>query len=256
MRVSFLTVTVAAEVYDLIPAPVALALAMLVGACGTVLAVRWSAVPIGAIGIVGALLSPVLAGAPQTGTTLALLFVANAAAVAVLLWQRWDWLGFATFVVAGPQWVGWLFDSASTAGSLLALLAFGALGVGTAIGFELRVPMARLRPSSALLLALNALVLALAGWFALDDRASAALAETWLCFLAVAHLGVGVASYRLERISRDVGLLVLVIGVLLADIAFSLTVGGVARRSVTPRPACCSHGCCAVSGGRAARERS
>ena len=225
----FLTVTVAAEVYDLIPAAVALALAMLIGACGTVLAVRWSAVPIGAIGIVGALLSPVLAGAPQTGTTLALLFVANAAAVAVLLWQRWDWLGFATFVVAGPQWVDWLGTSASTAGSLLALVGFGALGVGTAIGFELRVPMARLRASSALLLALNALVLALAGWFALDGQSHRDLAEMWLCFLAVAHLGVGVASYRLERISRDVGLLVLVIGVLLADIAFSLTVGGVAQ---------------------------
>jgi uncharacterized membrane protein len=225
----FLTVTVAAEVYDLIPAPSGLALAMLVGACGTVLAVRWSAVPIGAIGIVGALMSPILAGAPQTGTTLALLFVANAAAVAVLLWQRWDWLGFTTFVVAGPQWVSWLFDSATTAGTLLALGAFGALGVGTAIGFELRVPMARLRPSSALLLALNAFVLALAGWFALDMQGERGLAEMWLWVLAVAHLGVGVASYRLERVSRDVGLLMLVTGVLLADIAFSLTVGGVAQ---------------------------
>src|SRR5688500_13224394 len=62
----FLTVTVAAEVYDLIPSSMALALAMLVGATGTAFAVRWSAAPIGAIGIIGALLSPVLAGAPQT----------------------------------------------------------------------------------------------------------------------------------------------------------------------------------------------
>jgi uncharacterized membrane protein len=224
----FLTVTVAAEVYDLIPAAVALWLALLVGACGTVLAVRWSAVPIGAIGIVGALLSPVLAGAPQTGTTLALLFVANAAAVAVLLWQRWDWLGFATFVVAAPQWIGWLFDSPSPPAMLLTLLAFGALGVGTAIGFELRVPLARLRGSSAFLLALNAITLALAGWFALQEQSGRDLAELWLCFLAVAHLAVGVASYRLDRISRDVGLLVLVTGVLLADIAFSLIVSGVA----------------------------
>ena len=224
----FLTVTVAAEVYGLIPAPVALALAMLVGTCGTVLAVRWNAVPIGAIAIIGALLAPILAGAPDTGTTLALLFVANAAAVAVLLWQRWDWLGFAAFVVAGPQWITWLFDSTSTAGSLLVLAAFGVLGVGTAIGFELRLPMARLRPSSALLLALNALILALAGWFALAEQDGRGLAEAWLWSLAVAHLGVGVASYRLARISKDVGLLVLVVGVLLADIAFSLTVSGVA----------------------------
>jgi uncharacterized membrane protein len=222
----FLTVTVAAEVYDLIPASAALALAMLVGACGTVLAVRWSAAPIGAVGIVGALLGPVLAGAPETGTTLALLFVANAAAVSVLLWQRWDWLGLACFVVAGPQWVNWLFESGSAGGSLLALLAFGVLGVGAAIGFELRVPTARLRPSSAYLLTLNALTLATAGWFALVGDGDRTLAELWLCFLAVAHLGVGVGGARLKQVSQDVALLVLVIGVVLADIAFSLLLSG------------------------------
>jgi uncharacterized membrane protein len=223
---SFLTVTVAAEVYDLMPASVALALAMLIGATGTAFAVRWSAAPIGAIGIVGALLSPVLAGAPQTGTTLGLLFVAYAAAAGVLLWQRWDWLGFACFVVAGPQWVGWLLESGSVTGCLLALLAFGTLGVGAAIGFELRVPAARLKPSSGFLLAINALTLAGAGWLAFTGQGDRALAETWLCFLAFAHLGVGAVSSRLQRISRDVSLLVFVIGVVLADIAFSLIVSG------------------------------
>jgi uncharacterized membrane protein len=222
----FLTVTVATEVYDLIPASAGLALAMLVGACGTVLAVRWSAAPIGAVGIIGALLGPVLAGAPETGTTLALLFVANAAAVSILLWQRWDWLGLACFLVAGPQWVNWLFESGSAAGSLLALVAFGLLGVGAAIGFELRVPTARLRPSSAFLLTLNALTLATAGWFALVGDGDRTLAELWLCFLAVAHLGVGLGGARLKRVSQDVALLVLVIGVVLADIAFSLLVSG------------------------------
>ena len=224
----FLTVTVAAEVYDLIPASPALALAMVVGATGTVLAIRWRAAPIGAVGIVGALLSPILAGAPQTGTTLALLFIANAAAVAVLLWQRWDWLGFASFVVVAPQWVSWLFDSASATGALLALLAFGVLGVGAAIGFELRVPAAHLRASSAFLLALNALTLAGAGWFGLVDQGDRALAELWLCFLAVAHLGVGVAGARLKRISEEIALLAFVLGVVLADIAFSLIVNGAA----------------------------
>jgi uncharacterized membrane protein len=222
----FLTVTVAAEVYDLIPASAALALALLVGACGTILAVRWSAAPIGAVGIIGALLAPVLAGAPDSGTTLALLFVANAAAVSVLLWQRWDWLGLACFVVAGPQWVSWLFDSGSAAGSVLALFAFGALGVGAAIGFELRVPAARLRPSSAFLLTLNALTLATAGWFALVGDGDRTLAELWLCFLAVAHLGVGIGGTRLKQVSQDVGFLVLVLGVVLADVAFSLLVSG------------------------------
>ena len=76
----------------------------------------------------------------------------------------------------------------------MALLAFGALGVGAAIGFELRVPAARLRPSSAFLLTLNAITLAGAGWLALTGQGDRALAEAWLCFLAVAHLGVGIAG--------------------------------------------------------------
>jgi hypothetical protein len=183
-------------------------------------------VPIGAIGIIGALLSPVLAGAPQTGTTLALLFVANAAAVGVLLWQRWDWLAFACALVAGPQWVYWVVEFGSVPGTLLTLSAFGALGVGAAIGFELRVPTARLRASSAYLLALNAVALALVGWFALVEHGEQELAELWLCFLAMAHLGVGVTGTRLERISQHISLLAFVIGVVLADIAFSLIVSG------------------------------
>jgi hypothetical protein len=224
----FLTVTVAAVVYELIPAPVALALALLIGAAGTALSVRWTAAPIGAVGILGALLSPVLAGAPATGTTLALLFVASAAAVGVLVWQRWDWLACASYLVAGPQWVGWVLESGSASGTLLALTAFGVLGIGTAIGFELRVPAARLRASSAVLLTLNALALAGAGWAGLAIEGERALAELWLCFLAAAHVGVGLWGTRSARMSQEVSLLFLVIGIVLADIAFGAIVSGVA----------------------------
>jgi uncharacterized membrane protein len=228
LALGFLTVMVAAVVYELIPSSAALLLALFVGAAGTFLAVRWSAVPIAVVGMIGALSSPLLAGAPQTGTTLALLFVANATAVAVLLWQRWDWLGLACFLVAGPQWVYWLFDRGSAAGSLLVLLAFGVLGVGAAIGFELRVPDTRLRSSSAFELALNAIVLAVAGWFALTADGDRVLAELWLCLLAITHLGVGLAGTRLKRLSEEVSVLMLVVGVVLADIAYSLIVSGAA----------------------------
>ena len=223
----FLAVTVAAVVYELIPAPVALALALLVGATGTALAVRWTAAPIGAVGILGALLSPVLAGAPATGTTLALLFVANAAAVGVLVWQRWDWLACASYLVAGPQWIAWVVDSASASGALLALTAFGVLGIGAAVGFELRVPAARLRPSSAVLLALNALALAGAGWAGLAGYGEHTLAELWLCVGAAAHLAVGLWGTRSERMSQEISLLFGVIGVVVADIAFAAIVSGV-----------------------------
>jgi uncharacterized membrane protein len=223
----FTTVAVGGPVYDVVPVPAALALALATGALATAYAVRWRSRGIGALGIVGALLAPVLAGAPATGTTLALLWVAAASGAAVLVWQRWNWLALAVFAVAMAQWAHWLSDSdPSTAGILLALCAFGAVNVAAAIGFELRVPAAKLRPASAMLLTVNAVTLALAGWFALDAAGVTGAGRAWLGALAAAHIAVGLAT-RSTRINRDVRLLALVLGVVLADVTAGLVLQGV-----------------------------
>jgi uncharacterized membrane protein len=222
----FTTVAVGGPVYAVLPVPVALALALATGALATTCAVRWQARGIGALGIVGALLAPVLTAAPSTGTTLALLWVAAASGAAVLIWQRWNWLALAVYAIALAQWAWWLAESQrSPAAILLVLCAFGALNVVAAIGFELRVPAARLRAASALLLTANATTLALAGWFALAGAGSTTLGRLWLGGLAAAHLAVGLATRSL-RMSRDVRLLALVLGVVLADIAAGLVLHG------------------------------
>lgn len=110
------TLAVAAQVYDLLPMPVAVGGALLVGALGTALAVRWDSRGIAALGLLGALLAPVLADAPVSGGTVALLFVAMASAVAVVVWRRWGWLSLLAFLVATPQWVAWLFSDPPLAG--------------------------------------------------------------------------------------------------------------------------------------------
>ena len=138
-----MSVVVASRFYAVIPVAVGLALALAVGALGAVFAVRWNARVIGAIGIIGALLAPVLVGAPNDGATLAVLFAAALAAVGVLLWRRWTWLAFAVLLVCAPQWLVWLAHGPSLAGALAAPLAFGALGGAAAIGFELRSQVAR-----------------------------------------------------------------------------------------------------------------
>ena len=222
----FMTVTVAAEVYDLVAALPAFCLAAVIGAVAMVLAVRWRAQPIAALGIVGSLLAPVVVGAPSTGTTVALLFTVVAAAATVLIWQRWDWLGVATFCLATPQWVAWLFDTDSVAGIVLALCAFGGAGILAAVGFELRLPAARLRASSSMLFALNAVVLAAAGYLALDDAGHTSLGQVWLAGLAATYVAIGLAGSRSKRVSHDLQLLVLTLGVLLADIAFAAIVSG------------------------------
>ncbi|HTN24203.1 MAG TPA: DUF2339 domain-containing protein [Solirubrobacteraceae bacterium] len=218
----FVTVAVGGPVYGVLPVAVAYGLALAAGALAAALAVRWEARGIGALGIVGALLAPVLAGAPSEGATLALLWLAGLSGVAVLIWQRWNWLAFAVFAVTLAQWLAWLADGPPPAAVLLVLTAFGALNAAAAVGFELRVPTTALRASSALLLTLNAIVLAFAGWGALEGSA---LAELWLALLAGAHLAVGLAT-RSTRIARDVRLLAFALGVLLADVAAGLVLHG------------------------------
>lgn len=222
----FCTVAVGGPVYGVLPAAAALALAFATGALATAFAVRWQSRGIGALGIVGALIAPVLAGAPSTTMTLTLLWLAAASGAAVLVSQRWNWLAVAVFTVPAGQWLWWLaFAEPDSAAILLVLCAFGALNVAAAVGFELRVPAARLRASSALLLTTNAMTLALAGWFALDGAGSTTLGRLWICALAATHLSVGMMT-RSTRVNRDVRLLALVLGVVLADVAAGLLLEG------------------------------
>jgi hypothetical protein len=156
----------------------------------------------------------------------AILFVALASAAAVLLWRRWDWLALAAFGVSAPQWVAYLLWGAGAAEALPTLVAFGALGVAVAAGHDLRLRSESLRSSSVFLLALNALTVATAGWFAFETMGEPAMAKGWLAGLALVHGAFGLAAPRLAGVSQDLGRLSLLLGVLLADVAFGLIADG------------------------------
>jgi uncharacterized membrane protein len=223
----FATCSVAGAVYDLVPSPLALAGALATGAAATVLALRWKAHGIAALGIVGALLAPALVGAMPSGAGVAMLAVATASATAVVVWQRWTWLAFAAFAIATPQWLAYvLFDDRAPLAIVATLATFGALAAAAAVGFELRQAATRLRISSAALLALNALVLASAGWYALSETVTHTAGHAWLVALALAHLAVGFGSGRLKRVSHELSLAALSLGIVLADIAFASIVDG------------------------------
>ena len=225
----FVTLTVGAEVYGVLPGPVALALALAVGGVATSLAVRWEAQGIAALGILGALVAPALAGAPSEPGTMAILLIAAASAVGVLLRQRWDWLSFGVFLVTVPQWVAYLAQGQPSHAVIAVLTGFGILGAAAAIGYELRAGAETIRPSSAFLLALNAIALAAAGWIALSTGGEETLADIWLAALAAVHLGIGLWTTRSKLTSHAFGLLALVIGAVLADVAFAAFVDGPAR---------------------------
>lgn len=74
---------VASEGYGLISPLVEVGGSIVVGAVATALAIRWAGEAIGALGLIGGLLSPMLVGAPSAGATVGVLYVATAAAIAV-----------------------------------------------------------------------------------------------------------------------------------------------------------------------------
>jgi hypothetical protein len=88
------------------------------------------------------------------------------------------------------------------------------------------LPQSASSRSATFLLALNALALATAGWFWLVDQDLRTIGEIWLAGLAAVHVVVGLAERRLERVSHEMGLVSLVLGVSLGDVAYGLIVSG------------------------------
>jgi len=223
----YVTLTAATQLYDLVDPALGLLLAGLVGATATAIAVRWGEPVVAGIGIVGALLAPVLVEADTDGVALAFMAVALLAAVVVLLWQRWNWLAAVAFLVSVPQLLLWLEDTyRDRLGLCLGVLAlFWAVYVVAAIGYELRVPVAELRLSSASMLLANAALLAGSGWLMLDDTDHGAAATGWVVGAAALHIGGGVPAYR-GRMSREIAALLVAVGTALAAVGLALALDG------------------------------
>ena len=202
----YTTLLVGTQIYDLIPAEAGLACAGLVGIVGGALAVRWKSTIVAAIGILGALLAPVLVDAGTSGLSLAFMAIALAAAVGVLLWQRWDWLALGAFLVSAPQLLAWgaeNYDERLLA-TLGVLVGFWALYVVAAIGYELRARTPDELPiASWFLLLANVVLVAGAGYFALDETGNPNAAVVWLLGLAAGHILLGALALRRRSIARS-----------------------------------------------------
>jgi uncharacterized membrane protein len=219
----YATLLVGTQIYDLIPAEVGLACAGLVGIVGVALAVRWNSMTVAAIGILGALLAPVLVDSGTSDLSLAFMAIALTAAVGVLLWRRWNELSLGAFMISAPQLLIWFVDSYDERLliSLGVLVGFWALYVVAAIGYELRprtpdeIPVA-----SWLLLLANAVLIAGAGYFGLTaaDHPNAAVA--WLLSLAASHILLGAFALR-QAINREIGSLLLAVGMGLSAFGFA-----------------------------------
>ncbi len=217
----------ATRLYDLVSPAVGLACAGLIGALGTAIAIRWRTELVGAIGILGALASPILVQAETSGATLAFMAIALVAAVGVLLWQRWDWLAAGAFVLSAPQLAVWIEDTfrEELGLALVVLTLFWALYVVAAIGYELRVPVPTLRASSATLLLANAVLFAGGGWLMLHDSDHEHGATAWVIGAAIVHVVLGGFGFR-QRMSREIATMVVAVGIGLSAVAAGLALDG------------------------------
>jgi uncharacterized membrane protein len=224
----YTTLLVGTQIYDLIPAEAGLACAGLVGAVGVVLAVRWKSMIVAAIGILGALLAPVLVDAGTSGLSLAFMAIALTAAVGVLLWQRWNELSLGAFVISAPQLLLWFahnYDERLLV-SLGVLVGFWALYVVAAIGYEMRPRTPDELPiASWLLLLANVVVIAGAGYFGLTEAGHPSAAIAWLLGLAASHILLGAFALR-RAINREIGQLLLAVGLGLSAFGFADALDG------------------------------
>ena len=223
----YATLAAATTLYDLVHPTAGLAVALLIGAVATGIAIRWDSWLIAALGIVGALLSPVLVDSDTSWAALGFVAVALLSATGVVLWRRWNWLASIAFVVSVPQLVAWL-DAEHVehlAVALAVLLGFWAVYVVAAVGYELRVPTQALRPASALLLLSDAALLSAAGWLMLDSTGHRDLATAWVLGAAGLHVLLGGFSFR-GRMSAQIAREIVAIGIGLSGVGLALALSG------------------------------
>jgi uncharacterized membrane protein len=225
----YATTVVAAQAYDLISPVLGLEAAAAIGAVGVFIAVRWSSMLVGSVGMLGALAAPMLVGTTSEGGSVAFVALALAASVGVLLWQRWNWLALGAFAISAPQVIAWIWDSRIIITSegvsepteptllVLAVLAgFWVLYVAAAFGYELRSRCEEKLPvSSWLLLLCSSMFIVGIGCIVIGGDSAFAL-NAWIFGFAAAHLLLGGISIRFG-VHREIGSLLIGGGIALGS---------------------------------------
>ena len=228
----YATTVVATQAYDLISPVLGLEAGVLIGVIGVAVAVRWSSMLVGSVGMLGALAAPMLVGTADEGGSIAFVALALAAGVGVLLWQRWNWLALGAFAVSAPQLVSWIYESGFIAFEgeanpsqpvllvLAVLVGFWLLYAAAAFGYELRSRGEEQLPVSSWLLLLCSSVFVVGAGCVVIGGDSALALNAWIFGFAAVHLLLGAAAIRFG-IHREIGSLLTGGGIALGSIGLA-----------------------------------
>jgi uncharacterized membrane protein len=224
LAAEYATLTATVLLYHLLSYRAGLVAAGLVGAIAIGTAVRWRSQVVGGIGLVGALLAPVLVGARTSTVSLAFVAVALVAVTAVLLRERWAWLALCSFVVTAPQLPAWIDAERNThlLATLLVLSGFSALFLAAALGHSFRAD--ERVPFAAMAVAfLDIAMTAGTGWDVLHSAGHHDAANAWLVVSAAIHVALGLAVIRP---AREVGFVIGALGLAQSAVGFALVLHG------------------------------
>ncbi|MEX2645369.1 MAG: DUF2339 domain-containing protein [Gaiellaceae bacterium] len=206
----YATLLAAVVLYDLVPQPVALAIAAAIAAVGVVISLLWNAQLVAALGLVGATLAPAAvaldSGLSVGGVAFAAFVFAGTAVVAIE--RGWRPLLIAGVVASLPQAAALAGSEPDSVGGALGVtLGFAALYLAAGLATQLRSGRPD-RPAAALVLlsatlsfasaaallegtAENAALLAIAGVYSLLTAAIFARDRELAAVVAVAALTLG-----------------------------------------------------------------
>ena len=137
---AYATLAAASARYDLVPDALALPLAGVIAAVGTVIAVRWGSQTIAAIGLLGAALAPALQALDRELTWVSAAFAAIVlvAAAAVSVPRGWRELLLSSSALVGVQLQWLVTDAGSPAGvgTVVVASVFALTLLGVAVGLQ------------------------------------------------------------------------------------------------------------------------
>ena len=217
----FATLVAATALYEFVPEVWALAAAAGLAAVGVAVALSWNSQLVAGLGLVGALLMPLLAVIEEdelsfVGTGFAAVVLAGAAIVGIE--RRWRELLLVSAGVAVPQIAGLVAQAEPTAWNVVVLAALFSLVLSAAgVAAHFRLGVRPLEPLAATFLLAGAAVAGYSAAWLFEgtshgvDREGAAL-----LVVAGAHVLVGAAFFRRER---ELSALLLAIGLTVAAVA-------------------------------------